>query len=42
MKEKNESPVCFSVRGRQWLAENTVNFVFRGFGVPAETYMLKL
>ena len=42
MKEKNESPVCFSVRGRQWLAENTVNFVFRGFGVPAEIYMLKL
>ena len=42
MKAKNENPVCFNVRGRQWLVENTVNFVCGGFGVPAETYMLKL
>ena len=41
MKAKNESPVCFDVRGRQRLVENTVNFVFGGFGVPAETYLLK-
>ena len=40
MKAKNENPVCFNVRGRQWLVENTVNFVFGGFGVAAETYML--
>ena len=42
MKAKNENPVCFNVRGRQWLVENIVNFVFGGFGVAAETYMLKL
>ena len=41
MKAKNESPVCFDVRGRQRLVKNTVNFVFGGFGVPAETYLLK-
>ena len=41
MKAKNESPVCFDVRGRQRLVENTVNCVFGGFGVPAETYLLK-
>ena len=42
MKAKNESPLCFNVRGRQRLVESTVNFVFGGFGVRAETYMLKL
>ena len=42
MKAKNESPLFFNVRGRQRLVESTVNFVFGGFGVPAETYMLKL
>ena len=42
MKAKNESQLCFNVRGRQRLVESTVNFVFGGFGVHAETYMIKL
>ena len=42
MKAKNESPLCFNVRGRKRLVESTVNFVFGGFGVHAETYMIKL
>ena len=42
MTAKNESPLCFNVRGRQRLVESTVNFVFGGFGVHAETYMIKL
>ena len=39
MKAKNESPLFFNVRGRQRLVESTVNFVFGGFGVPAETHV---
>ena len=36
------SLVCLEVCGTQRMVENTVSFLFRGFGLPGETRMLKL
>ena len=36
------SPVCLDICGTQRMVENTVSFLFRDFGLPSETRMLKL
>ena len=36
------SPVFLDICGKQRMVENTVSFLFRDFGLPSETRMLKL